>query len=116
VALDATHALLLGGRDGSEDLDSIEIFAGTAMRGFGLPVKLRLRRSHFTVTPLSAGGFLIVGGHGRDNPARQPEVLTAAGSIPVPPVSSPTPSLESVSLGVDHVLLFARHDHYRYVK
>ena len=116
VALDATHALLLGGHDGSKYLDSVEVFAGTAMCGFQLPVKLQLQRSDFTVTPLSSGGFLIVGGHGPDNPARQPEVLTAAGSSPARPVASPLPTLDAVSLGADEVLLFAWVDHFRYRK
>lgn len=116
VALDATHALLLGGHDGSNYLDSVEIFAGTVMAGFPLPVKLQLQRSRFTVTRLSAGGFLIVGGQGPDNPARQPEVLTAAGSIPARPVPSPAPYLEAESLGTDEVLLFAPLNHFRYKK
>ncbi|MBN2491423.1 MAG: hypothetical protein JXQ29_11300 [Planctomycetes bacterium] len=94
TALDATHALVLGGGSTPDMCREIEVFSGLGRTAQLLPPPLRLHlpRSHFEVATQPDGSVVVAGSlyaiH--PNPGRTPEWLTAAGSTLLRPMAEPS--------------------------
>lgn len=115
VALDATHALVVGGTtDGRTAHGHIELFMGLSRQAVSLPFGLRLPRKSPVLVPLSGGYWLVAGGSGPDLPGRVPEVLSPSGSTPLRPMDTPDAHVDVVPLGRDDAVGISRAQFLRF--
>ncbi|MGE0713091.1 MAG: kelch repeat-containing protein [Planctomycetota bacterium] len=62
IAVDKNKALIIGGTDGSKELDSVEVYDADAKSMSQSTYKLATARSNFAVATLKDGRILVIGG------------------------------------------------------
>ena len=62
IAVDRTHALVIGGSDGSSEVATVEVYNADSKSMSATTYTLAQARNAFTVTKLKDGRFLVVGG------------------------------------------------------